>query len=85
MAKTASWARAAGTRSLRSHLLRTVSYTHLDVYKRQTYYKLIERAHMPVADLAIRLLQLVLCVFPAEVANLIIDDTLVPRLSLIHI
>ena len=44
-----------------------------------TYYKLIERAHMPVADLAIRLLQLVLCVFPAEVANLIIDDTLVPR------
>ena len=44
-----------------------------------TYYKLIERAHVPVADLSIRLLQLVQRVFPAEVVNLIIDDTLVPR------
>ncbi|MBK6972768.1 MAG: transposase [Sterolibacteriaceae bacterium] len=44
-----------------------------------TYYKLIERAHVPVAELAIRLLQLVHRVFPAELANLIIDDTLVPR------
>jgi hypothetical protein len=44
-----------------------------------TYYKLIERAHVSVADLSIRLLQLVQSVFPTEVANLIIDDTLVPR------
>ena len=44
-----------------------------------TYYKLIERAHVSVADLAIRLLQLVQWVFPAELVNLIIDDTLVPR------
>jgi hypothetical protein len=44
-----------------------------------TYYKLIERAQVPVADLAIRLLQLVQWVFPAELINLIIDDTLVPR------
>ena len=44
-----------------------------------TYYKLIERAHVSVPDLAIRLLQLVQCVFPAELVNLIIDDTLVPR------
>lgn len=44
-----------------------------------TYYKLIERAHVPVADLSIRLLQLVQRVFPAELVNLIIDDTLVPR------
>jgi hypothetical protein len=44
-----------------------------------TYYKLIERAHVSVADLSIRLLQLVQWVFPAELANLIIDDTLVPR------
>ena len=44
-----------------------------------TYYKLIERANVSVADLAIRLLQLVLSVFPTPVANLIIDDTLVPR------
>ena len=44
-----------------------------------TYYKLIERAHVPVADLSIRLLQLVQHVFPAELVNLIIDDTLVPR------
>jgi DDE superfamily endonuclease len=44
-----------------------------------TYYKLLERAHVSVADLAIRLLQLVQTVFPAELVNLIIDDTLVPR------
>lgn len=44
-----------------------------------TYYKLIERAHVPVAELSIRLLQLAQNVFPTEVANLIIDDTLVPR------
>ena len=44
-----------------------------------TYYKLIERAHVSVADLSIRLLQLVQRVFPAELVNLIIDDTLVPR------
>jgi hypothetical protein len=44
-----------------------------------TYYKLIERAHVPVADLSIRLLQLVQSVFPTEMVNLIIDDTLVPR------
>jgi hypothetical protein len=44
-----------------------------------TYYKLIERAHVPVADLSIRLLQLVQRVFPSELVNLIIDDTLVPR------
>ena len=47
-----------------------------------TYYKLIERAHVPVADLSIRLLQLVQRVFPAELVNLIIDDTLVPRCAL---
>jgi hypothetical protein len=44
-----------------------------------TYYKLIERAHVSVAALSIRLLQLVQSVFPTDVANLIIDDTLVPR------
>ena len=44
-----------------------------------TYYKLIERAHVSVADLSIRLLQLVQSVFPVDVVNLIIDDTLVPR------
>lgn len=44
-----------------------------------TYYKLIERAHVSVADLSIRLLQLVQRVFPADLVNLIIDDTLVPR------
>ena len=44
-----------------------------------TYYKLIERAQVPVADLSMRLLQLVQWVFPAEGVNLIIDDTLVPR------
>jgi hypothetical protein len=44
-----------------------------------TYYKLIERAHVSVADLSIRLLLLAQQVFPAEVVNLIIDDTLVPR------
>ena len=44
-----------------------------------TYYKLIERAQVPVADVSIRLLQLVQQVFPAEGVNLIIDDTLVPR------
>ena len=44
-----------------------------------TYYKLIERAHVSVAELAIRLLHLVQWAFPAELVNLIIDDTLVPR------
>jgi hypothetical protein len=44
-----------------------------------TYYKLIERAHVSVADLSIRLLQLVQMVSPNELVNLIIDDTLVPR------
>jgi hypothetical protein len=44
-----------------------------------TYYKLIERAHVSVTDLCIRLLQLVQWIFPAELVNLIIDDTLVPR------
>jgi hypothetical protein len=44
-----------------------------------TYYKLIERAHVSVADLSVRLLQLVQRVFPSELVNLIIDDTLVPR------
>jgi hypothetical protein len=44
-----------------------------------TYYKLIERASLSVAELAIRLLQLVQAIFPAEIVNLIIDDTLVPR------
>lgn len=44
-----------------------------------TYYKLIERAHVSVNALAVRLLQLVQWVFPAELVNLIIDDTLVPR------
>ncbi len=44
-----------------------------------TYYKLIERAHVSVAKLSIRLLQLVQRVFPAELVNLIIDDTLVAR------
>ena len=42
-----------------------------------TYYKLIERAHVSVADLSIRLLQLVQRVFPTELVNLIIDDNLV--------
>jgi hypothetical protein len=44
-----------------------------------TYYKLIERAHVSVIDLSIRLLLLVQRVFPAELVSLIIDDTLVPR------
>jgi hypothetical protein len=44
-----------------------------------TYYKLIERATVSSGDLSIRLLQLVQSVFPTDVANLIIDDTLVPR------
>ena len=44
-----------------------------------TYYKLIERAQVPVADVSIRLLQLVQQVFPVDLVNLIIDDTLVPR------
>jgi DDE superfamily endonuclease len=44
-----------------------------------TYYKLIERAQVPVGDLSVRLLQLVQRVFPSELVNLIIDDTLVPR------
>ena len=44
-----------------------------------TYYKLIERAHVSAAELSVRLLPLVQSVFPSDVANLIIDDTLVPR------
>jgi hypothetical protein len=44
-----------------------------------TYYKLIERAQIPVAELAGRLLDLCLQVFPQKIATLIIDDTLVPR------
>lgn len=44
-----------------------------------TYYKLIERAHVSVAELSIRLIQLVHLAFPTKVATLIIDDTLVPR------
>lgn len=44
-----------------------------------TYYKLIERTHVPVAELSVRLLQLVQQVFPTDLVNLIIDDTLVPR------
>jgi len=44
-----------------------------------TYYKLIERAHISVAALSIRLLQLVQEIFPGELVNLIIDDTLVPH------
>lgn len=44
-----------------------------------TYYKLIERASIPVGALAVRLLQLVQTAFPAQIVNLIIDDTLVPR------
>lgn len=43
------------------------------------YCKLIERAHVSVADLSVRLLQLVQKVFPNELVNLVIDDTLVPR------
>ena len=46
-----------------------------------TYYKLIERAHVSVVDLSIRLLLLAQPVFPAEVVNLIIDDTRVPRMA----
>ncbi len=44
-----------------------------------TYYKLIERAQVSVADLSLQLLQLTQRVFPNELVNLIIDDTLVPR------
>lgn len=44
-----------------------------------TYYKLIERAQVSVGNFTIRLLQLIQRVFPAELVNLIIDDTLVPR------
>ena len=44
-----------------------------------TYYKLIERANVPVTELSQRLLQLVLRVCPAELVTLILDDTLVPR------
>jgi hypothetical protein len=46
-----------------------------------TYYKLIEQVHVSVANLSIRLLKLVQSVVSAEVANLIIDDTLMPRTS----
>jgi hypothetical protein len=44
-----------------------------------TYYKLIERAHVSVIDLSIRLLLLVQRMFPAELVSLIIDVTRVPR------
>ena len=44
-----------------------------------TYYKLIERANVSVTELSLRLLQLVLRVFPAERVTLILDDTQVPR------
>jgi hypothetical protein len=44
-----------------------------------TYYKLIERAQVPVTELSLRLLQLVLRVCPTERVTLILDDTLVPR------
>ncbi len=44
-----------------------------------TYYKLIERANVSVTELSLRLLQLVLTVFPSELVTLILDDTLVPR------
>ena len=44
-----------------------------------TYYKLIERAQVSVADLSLQLLQLTQRVFPNELVNLIIADTLVPR------
>lgn len=44
-----------------------------------TYYKLIERANVSVADVSIRLLQLIQKVMPNEVHTWIIDDTLVPR------
>ncbi|MBK8386618.1 MAG: transposase [Candidatus Accumulibacter sp.] len=44
-----------------------------------TYYKLIERAQVPVTELSLRLLQLVLRVCPTELVTLILDDTLVPR------
>ena len=40
-----------------------------------TYYKLIERAHVSVVDLSVRLLQLMQMLFPNELVNLIIDDT----------
>ena len=44
-----------------------------------TYYKLIERAQIDIVALAQRTTQLILQVFPQEMATLIIDDTLVPR------
>lgn len=46
-----------------------------------TYYKLIERAHVGVAALSVRLLQLAQETFPTAIATLIIDDTLVPRVA----
>ena len=44
-----------------------------------TYYKLIERAQIDIVALARRTVQLILRIFPQEIATLIIDDTLVPR------
>ena len=44
-----------------------------------TYYKLIERTTVSVADLSIRLLKLVLWVLPSALVTLIIDDSLVLR------
>ncbi|MEB4590205.1 transposase [Candidatus Thiothrix sp. Deng01] len=44
-----------------------------------TYYKLIERANVSVAELSLGLLQWVLRVCPAELITLILDDTRVPR------
>lgn len=46
-----------------------------------TYYKFIERARVSLDDLSAQLLRLLLQVFPQKTATLIIDDTLVPRVS----
>lgn len=46
-----------------------------------SYYKLIERASWDTAALAQRLVSLIARVFPQKIATLIIDDTLVPRVS----
>src|SRR3972149_905884 len=46
-----------------------------------SYYKLIERANWDTSVLAQRLVSLIGAVFPQKTASLIIDDTLVPRVS----
>jgi DDE superfamily endonuclease len=46
-----------------------------------TYYKLLERASIPTAQLAQALFRLVVALLPLEVITLVIDDTLVPRSS----